>query len=212
MKFQYALITIFIIITILSLSARFRLSKLNLKKNNVQKAIINNHAAFFKLEEYRSKAKAFTLSNQFNNQYFFLIDMKIHSGQKRFFVCSLKNDSILISGLVTHGSGSNISADSLQFSNAIHSNSTSLGRYKIGKPYYGKFGLAYKLYGLDTSNSNAYNRFVVLHAHPCVPEKEIAPLTICESWGCPTVSIQFLDQLQTFIDNSTLPVLLMIVY
>lgn len=150
--------------------------------------------------------KKYLKANNFNTTHCFLIDMKIESGKKRFFVYNVIKDSVELSGLVTHGSGLQ-SADSIQFSNECNSLCTSLGKYKIGKSYNGKFGLAYKLYGLDKTNSNAFNRFVVLHAHSCVPSGEM-PYNICQSWGCPTVAPSFLQQLQPYIDNSTKPILL----
>ena len=76
----------------------------------------------------------------------------------------------------------------------------------------GTFGLAYKLYGLDNTNSKAFDRFVVLHAHSCVPNEDVDPVPICESWGCPTVAPAFLSELKTVIDKSAKPVLLWIYY
>ncbi|MEO8770463.1 MAG: murein L,D-transpeptidase catalytic domain-containing protein [Ferruginibacter sp.] len=148
----------------------------------------------------------------FNTEVCFLIDMNINSGKKRFFVYNLEKDSLEMAGLVTHGSGSFKSDSSLYFSNESGSNCTSLGKYKIGKSYNGKFGLAYKLYGLDKTNDNAFERFVVLHAHSCVPEAEVYPESICESWGCPTVSPIFLQSLKKMIDASEKPILLKIFY
>src|SRR5690606_10981001 len=101
-------------------------------------------------------------------------------------------------GLVAHGEG-NSSYSKFKFSNKIGSNSTSLGRYKIGESYHGQFGLAYKLYGLDETNSNAFKRYVVLHSHQCVPSEPVAPLPICMSQGCPTVSPEFLYKLDEFL-------------
>lgn len=147
----------------------------------------------------------------YNSTYCFMVDMKIESGKKRFFVYNFKTDSIELSGLVTHGSGK-IQSNEIQFSNTANSLCTSLGKYKIGNSYTGKFGLAFKLYGLDNTNSNAFNRFVVLHAHACVPNEETAPFSICESWGCPTVAPAFLQELKTYIDKSERPVLLSIYY
>jgi hypothetical protein len=51
---------------------------------------------------------------------------------------------------------------------------------------------------------------VVLHAHSCVPDDENAPLPICQSNGCPTVSPNFLQTLAAYIDKSKKPVLLWI--
>jgi hypothetical protein len=155
--------------------------------------------------------KEYSKASTFNNGYCFMVDMKIASGTNRFFVYNLKRDSIELAGLVAHGSGRNMPG-SIQFSNSANSLCTSLGKYKIGNSYNGKFGLAFKLYGLDATNSNAYNRFVVLHAHPCVPNGETAPLPICESWGCPTVAPFFLQELQKYINKSDKPVLMDIYY
>lgn len=156
-------------------------------------------------------AKNYIAGHGFDDKYCFLIDMRIPSGKNRFFVYNLDNGSVETSGLVAHGSGTSYSATPV-FSNTPNSNCTSLGRYKIGKSYYGTFGLAYKLHGLDRTNNKAFDRFVVLHAHECVPNDEVAPETICKSWGCPTVSPSFLTQLQSYIDAAEKPVLLWIYY
>lgn len=50
----------------------------------------------------------------------------------------------------------------------------------IGKSYYVRFGLAFKLNGLGKTNSNALNRPVVLHAHECMPDHEVAE-EVCQS-------------------------------
>ncbi len=163
-----------------------------------------------RLRLYVDDAHAFTIKNNFNNSFCFLVDMKQASGKKRFFIYDLKNDSIIQSGLVTHGYGMNTSNGGITYSNEAGSYCTSPGKYKTGKAYYGKFGLSYKLHGLENTNSNALKRFVVLHAHPCVPDDEVAPQKICMSQGCPTVSPAFLQQLKPYIDHSDKPVLLWI--
>jgi hypothetical protein len=114
-----------------------------------------------------------------------------------------------LAGLVAHGSGLT-NTDNIVFSNEPGSYCSSVGKYRIGASYYGQFGLAYKLYGLESTNNNAFERFVVLHAHDCVPEKEVYPLSICESWGCPTVSPGFLDKLAGYIDHSDKSILMWI--
>ena len=150
--------------------------------------------------------KRYLKANKFNTTHCFIIDMKIPSNYKRFFVYNVNKDSVELSGLVTHGSGTT-STDEIIFSNMPNSLCTSLGKYKIGKSYNGKFGLAYKLHGLDTSNNNAFERAVVLHSHSCVPSEEVN-YPICLSWGCPTVAPSFLQKLQTYIDKSARPILL----
>lgn len=171
-----------------------------------------SEATFIRLKQRAVSVRSFMNDHNYNSSLCFLIDMRLHSGKNRFFVYNLEKDSIEAAGLVTHGSGSNMNGTGLSFSNIPNSNCTSLGKYKIGKSYTGKFGLAYKLYGLDNSNNRAYDRFVVLHSHDCVPTEEIAPLSICESWGCPTVAPAFLQKLKGYIDVSPRPLLLWIYY
>lgn len=164
------------------------------------------------IKNYAGKIKPFAKANGYCEEYCFLIDMKIPSGKKRFFVYDLVKDTILHSGLVTHGGGSQTSTDVLTFNNIPNANATSLGKYKIGTEYSGRFGMAFKLHGLETSNSKAFERFVVLHGHSCVPDNEIDPFPICTSLGCPTVSPSFLPTLKKYIDKADKPVVLWIFY
>lgn len=169
-----------------------------------------NNVEYIKVKNYGRSLRN-TLTNSFNKDLCFLVDMSIPSGKKRFFVYNIKCDSILASGLVTHGSGCDKFRSSMLFSNEVNSNCTSLGKYKIGSSYYGRFGLAFKLYGLERSNSNAFDRFVVLHAHSCVPNEEVSPLPICKSLGCPTVSPEFLQKLKIYLESSGKPIILEII-
>ncbi|MBI1781248.1 MAG: murein L,D-transpeptidase catalytic domain family protein [Sphingobacteriales bacterium] len=162
------------------------------------------------IRDKAEEAKKFIQQKNFNHTLCFLVDMKIESGKNRFFVYDFKRDSIISAGLVTHGSCNESWLNGRKFGNATGCGCTSLGKYKVGSSYNGRFGLAFKLYGLDSSNSNAYNRFVVLHSHSCVPEGEVSPAPICQSLGCPTVSPNYLKHLQKLIDNSNQPILLWI--
>jgi len=170
----------------------------------------NNTALLKKLQQKAASLKNYCKKNGFNERFAFLIDMSIHSGKQRFFVYNLQKDNIEKIGLVTHGSGSVTGTNQLYFSNIPNSNCTSLGRYKIGNDYQGRFGLAYKLHGLDASNNRAFERFVVLHGHSCVPSVEVYPIAICPSLGCPTVAPDFLLELKKYIEKSEQPILLSI--
>lgn len=163
-----------------------------------------------KLSGFSSGLQKFASANKYNTQTGFLIDMSLSSGENRFFVLDLDKDSVLDAGLVTHGRCNENWLKGRKYSNGIGSGCTSLGRYKIGASYTGKFGLAYKLHGLDSSNSNAFKRYVVLHSHDCVPENETHPFPLCQSDGCPTVSPAFLKKLQKIIDASSKPIVLWI--
>jgi hypothetical protein len=146
--------------------------------------------------------------NNMDTSVSFLIDMSLPSGKNRFYIYDFSSQKITDRALVTHGSCYESVLKGKRYSNTIGGGCTSLGKYKIGKSYMGKFGLAYKLYGLEESNSNAFERFVVLHSHSCVPDAEVAPYPICLSEGCPTVSLQFLKVLSKIIDSKTRPILM----
>jgi hypothetical protein len=151
-------------------------------------------------------------SHNYSMEYCFLVDMSLPSGKNRFFVYNMRKDSLEFSALVSHGFGSTQKdcGDQLVFSNMPYSFKTSLGKYKIGKPYQGTYGLSYKLYGLDSTNNRAFERAIVLHSDQHVPEKETYPARIYQSAGCPTVNPSFLPILGSFIKSSQKPILMWI--
>lgn len=160
-----------------------------------------------KLQEKATAAKDFVRKKGYNNQLCFLIDMNLPSGENRFFIYDLQKDSLLHSGLVTHGNCFQNWLEGRKYGNEVGCGCTSLGKYKIGIPYTGKWGYAYKLHGLDSSNSNAFERAVVLHSHSCVPETTQID-DICQSNGCPTVSPGMLNTIKPLVNRSDKPVLL----
>lgn len=206
----FTLISASAICVVISFKADRPVTDLNIKYVGADSPEVKgNKSTFLLLPQSITKGlKSYAEKNGFNPHYCFLINMRMPSGTKRFHIYDLQNNRILQSGLVAHGSGNQNISDSIVFSNKPGSNCTSLGKYKVGKPYFGKFGLAYKLYGLDKTNCNAFSRFVVLHSHACVPDKTVAPLQICESWGCPTVSPVFLSCIKTYIEKSLQPMLM----
>ncbi|MBL0738036.1 murein L,D-transpeptidase catalytic domain family protein [Flavobacterium sp. GN10] len=150
--------------------------------------------------------------SKYNDKIAFFIDMKIPSGKNRFFVYDLKADKIIDKGLVAHGSGSETGTKGkLRFSNIPNSLSTSLGRYSIGNHYYGKFGKAYRLYGLDETNNNAFKRDIVFHYYYDVPYKEKDGY-ICNSYGCPMVNKKYFERIAQLIDSSKSDILMSIYY
>jgi hypothetical protein len=169
----------------------------------------SNIGRYRKLWLKAAEAKTFVERNNCSKELCFLVDMSLASGQKRFFVYDLQKDSIRTSGLVSHGSCNQDWLEGRKYSNVPGCGCTSLGRYKTGYSYRGRFGLAFKLYGLDKTNDKAFARFVVLHAHDCVPEEEV-PDEICQSNGCPMVAPGFLKELEPLIRSSSKPVLLWI--
>jgi L,D-transpeptidase catalytic domain len=155
--------------------------------------------------------KKFASENNYDTAVAFFVDMSMKSGRERFLVVNLSNNSIIKRGLVAHGKGNEKFTFDRKFSNGEGSNCTSLGIYKIGKSYNGAFGLSYKLYGLNKTNSNASKRNVVLHSMGSIPYKE-SQWPITQSEGCPAVSPAFLEELEPIVDNAPKNVLLYIYY
>ncbi|WP_281322914.1 murein L,D-transpeptidase catalytic domain-containing protein [Flavobacterium aestivum] len=166
-----------------------------------------------KLESQIIEVKKLVNGNsKYNAEIGFFIDMKIASGKNRFFIYDLKNNKLLDKGLVGHGSGSETGIPGkLKFSNTKNSLCTSLGKYSIGYSYKGIFGKAYKLYGLDKTNSNAFDRNIVLHKYFDIPFEE-QENEICNSYGCPMVNERFFGVLEKIIDNSKKKIILTIYY
>jgi hypothetical protein len=144
----------------------------------------------------------------YNQDIVFLIDMKIPSGKNRFFIVDVKNKKVIDKGLVAHGYGED---GSVKFSNKPGSEMSSLGKYKIGESYNGKYGKSYKLYGLDSTNSNAFSRGVVIHEYDEMPYEE-TDAEIVRSQGCPMVNKQFFIRIEKILDTTSKPILLEIYY
>ncbi len=160
-------------------------------------------------DKHVDDALAYCDSLGFSTKFAILIDLTPHSGNFRFFGFNLQTKDTLLKGLVAHGHCQSTDNRFAQFSNQMGSNCSSIGHYKIGGQYEGSFGTSYKLIGLDSSNSNALNRYVVLHSHSCIPDQEQND-DICQSEGCPTVSPTMLKKLIPYLDNTKKPILLWI--
>jgi hypothetical protein len=173
------------------------------------------------LKDYAAKhteALAYCKEKKFCEDYYFLLDMSVHSGKNRFYVYDFKQNKIVDQNLVTHGScdvPTNYADkwEKARYSNKDGSHCTSLGKYKIGKRDYSSWGInvKYWLHGLEDSNSNAVSRVVVLHSWDAVANTEIFPEVSPLSWGCPAVSDNFMKKLDTKLQAQKKPVLLWIV-
>lgn len=172
-------------------------------------------------KNYASKhieALAFCKKKEYNQDYYFLIDLSVHSGKKRFYVYDFKQKTIIDSNLVTHGScdafdDNDTKYEKVKFSNKDNSHCSSVGKYKVGKRDYSSWGIKVKywLEGLEETNSNAKNRVVVLHSWEAVHNTEIYPQYSPLSWGCPAVSDAFMTKLDNKLQKTDKPVLLWII-
>lgn len=182
-------------------------SRRGLRPDHVTSVNDNNERLKGQLKFQAASVKNFVKS-KYNSKVCFLINMNLPSGKNRFFVYDMEKDSILAGGLVAHGSCDNGFQETPTFSNKANTGCSCFGKFKVGNSYEGRFGVAYKLHGLDSSNSNAYERNIVLHSYRCVPDEETEPIPICNSRGCPMVSPAFLEKLKVYLDKSERPILL----
>ena len=166
------------------------------------------------LRQKAALAKTYCQSKGFSDEYCILVNFHIHSGKKRFFVWDFAQDTVLYAGLCAHGSGRGSTQARPEYSNDEGSYCSSLGRYKIGISSYSQYGINvhYKLHGQDSTNTNAFKRIVVLHSHTPMPEREIYPvhLPLGYSLGCPVVSDEMMQKVNTLLKESDKNVMLWI--
>ena len=120
-----------------------------------------------------------------NDRYMVVIDYSRPSAEPRFFLVDLKTGSAN-AFLVSHGRGSDPDHDGMadRFSNVPGSKMTSLGAFVTAETYYGKHGLSLRLDGLETQNSAARERAIVIHGADYVsPQRK----KMGRSWGCPAL-------------------------
>ncbi|MEA1849370.1 murein L,D-transpeptidase catalytic domain family protein [Chryseobacterium sp. MHB01] len=159
-----------------------------------------------------SEIKKFIKGKDYNQDLAIFINFKIHSGKYRYFVYDLKNNKILQKAIVAHGDGSVVkNSSALKFSNIDASHQSSLGKYEIRESYSGKFGKAYRLDGLDDTNSNARSRAIVLHSYYCIPYRESSD-PACLSFGCPMLSKKAFNETSKFINQSEKTIILYAFY
>jgi L,D-transpeptidase catalytic domain len=173
------------------------------------------------IKEYASshtEALKYCKENKFNEDYYYLLDLSIHPGKNRFFVYDFKQNKITDQNLVTHGSCDQFETNinkwhKAKFSSKSDSHCSMKGKYKIGKRDYSSWGInvKYWLHGLESTNSTAVKRVVVLHSWSAVSNEEIYPKVSPLSWGCPAVSDEFMRKLDAQLKVSAKPVLLWIV-
>ena len=163
-------------------------------------------------------ALAYCRDKGFCTNYYFLVDLSIHSGRNRFFVYEFKGKKVLAQNLVTHGACDAFEANATpnekaRLSNRVDSHCSAKGKYKVAQRDYSNWGInvKYWLDGLEEGNSNARSRVIVLHSWDAMANEEVYPNYSPLSWGCPAVSDAFMRVLDAKLQVTKKPVLLWIV-
>ena len=136
-------------------------------------------------------------------RYWAIVDFSQNSTSKRFYVFDTAENTVA-TYYVSHGRGSEGSRDdgiAEVFSNEDGSLSSSLGIYRALDEYTGQHGRSMRLAGLETTNSNALSRAIVLHTADYVSESFIRQTgRLGRSEGCfaveKAVGDRLIDQLK----------------
>ncbi len=163
------------------------------------------------------EALPFCKRKNLSTDFCLLIDMSLHSGVKRLFIWNFEKNKITGEYLVGHGCGQNpwskdASRERPEFSNEDGSHLSSLGKYKLQERGSSEWGIhvKYLMHGLEETNSNALERFIVFHSWNLMSDAEVFPKGSPEGWGCPTVSNNAMRQIDPMLQKSEKPVLMWI--
>ena len=127
----------------------------------------------------------------YNTRVALFVDLSRHSGRRRFVVWDMVRMVPIFTCPVSHGSGSersHVRSAYARFSNEDGSHLSSLGRAVVAERYEGRYGVAYRLDGLDATNTNLRSRYVVLHGWEHTTSYPIWPRATVGSFGCPVLS------------------------
>lgn len=132
------------------------------------------------IETKAQELKEYCAKNNYNTNIGVLVDYSVHSGRTRFVVWDFKNNKALLKSICAQGCGKGENQGKNVFSNKMGSLCSSLGHYKIGKERKMnsiKGRPALNLTGLDSTNSNAIARGILIHpVH--LPSFSIYPFSI----------------------------------
>ena len=148
--------------------------------------------------------RAWCYRHGYNTQIAIFVDLSLHSGRNRFVVWDFEHEEPLLVCPVSHGSGSQkphkLSAYA-EVSNEDGSHLSSVGRALVAERYEGRYGLAYRLDGLEKTNSNMRSRCVVLHSWQYTTSLPIFPLPTVGSFGCPVISRKMMLRLDKLLSE-----------
>ena len=140
----------------------------------------------------------------YNTRVALFVDLSRHSGRRRFVAWDMERNVPIFTCPVSHGSGeqrSHVRSARARTSNEDGSHLSSLGRALVAERYVGRYGVAYRLDGLDATNSNLRSRFVVLHGWEYTTSFPIFPFATVGSFGCPVLSRRMMGRVDELLQQ-----------
>ena len=144
-----------------------------------------------RVTECAEELREFCRKEGYNTNVALFVDLSRHSGRRRFVAWDMERNVPIFICPVSHGSGaqkSHVRSAYASISNEDGSHLSSLGRALVAERYEGRYGVAYRLDGLDAANSNLRPRCVVLHGWEHTTSYPIWPFATVGSFGCPVLS------------------------
>jgi hypothetical protein len=162
-------------------------------------------AAATRLIAYRDKYRPTS-----NPRYWAVVDFDVHSAKPRLFLFDCVA-GVTTAHLCAHGRGSEGPADdgiAEVLSNEDGSNCSSLGIYHCDVTYIGGHGRSLYLDGLESTNSNARRRHIVMHGADFVAPEVIKNTgRIGRSLGCPAIEMADVQKLIPALQGGSLMIL-----
>ena len=155
-----------------------------------------------RVRERASKLLEYCRERGYNTRIALFVDLSRHSGRRRFVAWSFERNAPIFTCLVSHGSGSaqsHVRSAYARTSNEDGSHLSSAGRALVAERYEGRYGVAYRLDGLDATNSNLRPRCVVLHGWEHTTSYPIWPRATVGSFGCPVLSRRMMQKVDTLL-------------
>ncbi len=146
-----------------------------------------------------------------STNYCLLVDYSVPSGKPRLYVWSFKSRKTVARTYAMHGAGGGSTARKPVFSNKPGSECSSLGRFEVTLERGIRMKKSLRLKGLDTTNSNAYGRGLMVHGSLWVNVncwRKYIPLNRRSSQGCVTVSTRGFDYIDSLAHSESKPMLL----
>lgn len=108
-----------------------------------------------------AEALEFCKKHNLNTDYCVFVDFSKHAGKKRYVLYNLNDREVVCSSVCANGLNRN------EFSNVEGSNLSSLGKYEVTS-IVGRMGIGEEciiLNGLESTNSNARKRQILIHSY-----------------------------------------------